>query len=80
MIALSMAIASCAQFSKLKLPKLSTGLSIEEIGGGLKEALNNGISKGSDLLSQVDGYYQSPYKIFLPAEATNVINKLKMVL
>ncbi|MBP9744219.1 MAG: DUF4197 domain-containing protein [Saprospiraceae bacterium] len=79
MIALSMAIASCAQFSKLKLPKLSTGLSIEEIGGGLKEALNNGISKGSDLLSQVDGYYQSPYKIFLPAEATNVINKLKMV-
>ncbi len=70
---------SCAELQNIKLPSLGAGLSIEEIGGGLKEALNNGISKGSDLLSQVDGYYKSPYKILLPDEATKVINKLKLV-
>ena len=37
-----------------------------EIAAGLKEALTIGISKGSDLLSQEDGYYASVYKILLP--------------
>ena len=79
-VLLSFSLISCAQLGKLKLPSLpGTGLSAEEIANGLKEALNNGIGKGSDLLSQLDGYYQSPYKIFLPAEATNVISKLKVI-
>ncbi|MDH3650938.1 MAG: DUF4197 domain-containing protein, partial [Saprospiraceae bacterium] len=34
-----------------------------EIAMGLKEALTIGISKGSDQLSQLDGYYKSAYKI-----------------
>lgn len=71
-------MASCAELQNIKLPG-GLGLGTDDIGGGLKEALNNGISKGSDLLSQLDGYYKSPYKIFLPDEATKVINKLKVV-
>ncbi len=50
-----------------------------EIVAGLKEALTIGISKGSELLSKEDGYYVSPYKILLPAEARKVTDKLKVV-
>jgi hypothetical protein len=78
-LVLLMSMASCAELQNLKLPNIGTGLSVEEIGGGLKEALNNGISKGADLLSQLDGYYKSPYKIFLPAEVTKVTDKLKVI-
>ncbi|AEE49746.1 DUF4197 domain-containing protein [Haliscomenobacter hydrossis] len=50
-----------------------------EIGSGLKEALEIGIGKGSDALSQIDGYFKSPYKILLPEEARKITNKLKNV-
>ena len=53
--------------------------SSSEIAQGLKEALNLGISKGSDLLSQKDGYYKSAYKILLPEEARKVTDKLKVI-
>lgn len=76
---LVLSMASCAELQNLKLPTIGTGLTIEEIGGGLKEALNNGISKGADLLSQLDGYYKSPYKILMPAEVTKVTDKLKVI-
>jgi hypothetical protein len=57
-----------------------TGLSQQDAAGGLKEALEAGISKGSDRLSSLDGYYKSElYKILLPEEAQPVINKLKLV-
>ncbi|MDH3245321.1 MAG: DUF4197 domain-containing protein [Saprospiraceae bacterium] len=52
---------------------------IAEVAMGLKEALTIGISKGSDQLSQLDGYYKSPYKILLPAEARKVTEKLQVV-
>lgn len=53
--------------------------SIEEIGRGLKEALNNGISKGVDQLSQKDGYFKSAYKILLPEDARKVADKLRNI-
>lgn len=74
-----LSMVSCAELSKIQLPGGAAALSIEEIANGLKEALNTGISKGSDLLSKLDGYYKSPYKILLPEEATNVIDKLKFI-
>ncbi|NJN34043.1 MAG: DUF4197 domain-containing protein [Saprospiraceae bacterium] len=55
------------------------GLSSEEIGKGLKEALEVGISKGSDALAQKGGYLNSVYKIMLPPEARAVSDKLKAV-
>lgn len=50
-----------------------------EIISGLKEALEIGIGKGSDLLSRTDGYYKSPYKILLPEEARKVTDRLQGV-
>ncbi len=55
------------------------GLSQEEVGNGLKEALNNGVGEAVDFLSKEDGYYKSPYKILLPEEAQKVVSKLKSV-
>jgi hypothetical protein len=57
----------------------NTPLSNEEIASGLKQALEIGISKGSDALSARDGYYKSPYKILLPPEAEKVAQKLRSV-
>jgi guanyl-specific ribonuclease Sa len=66
-----------AKNSAEKLKNLS--LSDDEIGSGLKEALNNGVSSASEFLSAKDGYLKSAYKILLPEEATKVTNKLKAV-
>ncbi|MFK8100940.1 MAG: DUF4197 domain-containing protein [Saprospiraceae bacterium] len=54
-------------------------LSKEEIGEGLKEALNEGVGKAVSFLSAENGYYESPYKILLPKEAQQVIAKVKAV-
>lgn len=56
-----------------------TPLSNEEVAKGLRQALEIGISKGSDALSAKDGYYKSPYKILLPPEAEKVAEKLRAV-
>lgn len=52
---------------------------LTEIGLGLKQALEFGISEGSNVLSQRDGYYKSIYKIFLPEEARIVTERLKVI-
>ena len=55
-------------------------LTSAEVGAGLKEALNIGISKGADRLSATDGYFKNAaYKILLPEEARKVTDKLKNV-
>ena len=55
------------------------GLTTAEIGGGLKEALNLGVSKGADRLSLKDGFFKSAYKVLLPPEAQKVTQKLQNV-
>ncbi len=57
----------------------SSELTSTEVSSGLKQALEIGIGKGSDLLSQKDGYFKSQYKILLPPEARKVAEKLKDV-
>src|SRR5882762_4192168 len=55
-------------------------LSNEEVGNGLKEALTQGISKGSDALSQADGYFKNPgIKIPFPPDAKKVEDKLRAI-
>ncbi len=76
--------ASFAQLNKLKsaAKALAGGgqLSSEEIVNGLKEALTNGISKGSDLVSQVDGYFKNPeIKLPFPPEAQKMETKLRQI-
>jgi hypothetical protein len=53
--------------------------STQEVGMGLKEALQLGVGEGVALLSAKDGYYKSPYKILLPPEARKVSEKLKVI-
>lgn len=80
---LGLSISSYAQLDKLKEKAKSAlsgvNLSNDEIGGGLKSALEVGVSKGSEALSQKGGYLNSAYKIILPPEARSVASKLKAV-
>jgi hypothetical protein len=78
LLTLVISIFSCDVLKDVQKSVLSEPTNAEIIGG-LKEALTIGISKGSDLLSKEDGYYQSVYKILLPAEARKVTDKLKVV-
>jgi len=78
-----------AQFDKLKktvdkkieaVKPSSAGLSQEEVGAGLKEALTKGIEKGVDQLSKPDGFFKDlSIKIPLPEEANKVETKLRSI-
>lgn len=55
-------------------------LTTAEVAQGLKEALIKGISKGSDLVSQVDGYLKNPeIKIPFPPEVKKVEDRLRQI-
>lgn len=73
---------SNAQINLNKLKKAIGGesLSADEVALGLKEALTNGVSKGSDLVSQVDGYFKNPaIKIPFPPEVKQAETRLRQV-
>jgi hypothetical protein len=83
---MSVALLQGVQAQKLgglldKAKKAISGESLtsEEIGGGLKEALNIGVGEAVDFLSLEDGYYKSAYKILLPEEVQAVTSRLKAV-
>jgi hypothetical protein len=55
-------------------------LTTAEVGEGLKEALIKGISNGSDLASQVDGYFKNPtIKIPFPPDVKKVEDRLRQI-
>lgn len=69
---------------KKNIPKNLTPKAIplteEEIGKGLKEALNKGIEKGVAQLSKPDGYFKDvEIKIPMPEKAKNVEEKLRKI-
>jgi len=73
-------------FSQINLNKLkkviggSESLSSDEVAQGLKEALTKGVSKGSDLVSQVDGYFKNAeIKIPFPSEVKQVESRLRQI-
>jgi hypothetical protein len=72
-----------AQLNLDKLKKTLKGGGMpttEEVAAGLKEALTNGASKGSDLVSQADGYFKNAeIKIPFPPEVKQVETKLRQV-
>jgi hypothetical protein len=73
---------SNGQITLKKLQKALEGgsLSNEDVAAGLKEALTNGVSKGSDLVSQVDGYLKNQeIKIPFPPEVKQVEDKLRQI-
>lgn len=64
---------------KAKSTVTKGGLSQEDVGNGLKQALDLGVGEAVSFLSAENGYYTSPYKILLPKEAQAVTNKLKVI-
>lgn len=55
-------------------------LTTAEVGEGLKEALINGISKGADQVSQLDGYFKNPeIKIPFPPDVKKVEDRLRQL-
>jgi hypothetical protein len=82
MVMLGIAFNTSAQITLKKLKKALEGesLTTEEVAQGLKEALTNGVSKGSDLVSQVDGYFKNPeIKIPFPPEVKQVETRLRQI-
>lgn len=62
----------------------STGTSAQltdaEVGGGLKEALQQGISKGATQASQTDGFFKNAaIKLLFPPEAQKVEQRLRQI-
>jgi len=67
-------------FNKIKKGAGSIGTSKNsDIATGLRQALDQGVSKGADALSLKDGYLKGAYKILLPNEVQQMTSKLKQV-
>ena len=84
LVALSAPVAF-PQFNKLldqakKAVSGSQPPTADEVAQGLKEALTNGISKGSDLVSKADGYFKNPeIKIPFPPDVKRVEDQLRQI-
>lgn len=78
LILTSICLVSCDPAALEKLMD-SVPLSNADVAKGLKEALNFGVDDAVKFLSAEDGYFGSPYKILLPAEARKVTDKLKVI-
>ena len=64
--------------AKIKVPKISKLATIPDISAGLKEALNNGITKQVSKLTAEDGFYKNDFvKILLPSELQKVDRTLR---
>jgi hypothetical protein len=74
-------LSSCAEMQQVlsQLPQ-AQGIGGLDISGGLKEALNNGISKQVTKLTATDGFYKNAaVKILLPEELRKVDAGLRKV-
>lgn len=83
LIVVTVSLSSCTPDAMKILTDVANSLGSEEltteqIAMGLKEALTQGISKGSDLVSQLDGYYKNPeIKVLFPPQARKVEQKMQ---
>lgn len=74
--------SSCAELQDIanQLPQNSQQLTQQQIGNGLKEALNKGIEKEVSKLTQTDGFYRNEaVKILMPPELRKVENGLRQI-
>ena len=84
-VVLSIALFSlfgCAEMQQVleQLPQQTGILSQAEMGNGLKEALNNGITKQVSKLTATDGFFRNEaVKILLPEELQKVDTKLRQL-
>lgn len=74
-------LISCAELQQVanQLPNVGQNQTLD-ISGGLKEALNNGISKQVSKLTSVDGFFKNEMvKILLPEELQKVDKTLRKI-
>ncbi|SHN21533.1 DUF4197 domain-containing protein [Flavobacterium xinjiangense] len=80
-IIVAVSLSSCAEMQQVlnQLPQ-TQGIGGVDIAGGLKEALNNGISKQVTKLTATDGFYRNEaVKILLPEELRKVDTGLRRI-
>lgn len=78
-LVVAVSLSSCAEMQQVlnQLPQ-KQGIGGVDIAGGLREALNNGISKQVTKLTAVDGFYKNEaVKILLPEELRKVDSGLR---
>ncbi len=78
----SLVLFGCAEMQQVldQLPQQTGVLSQAEMGNGLKEALNNGITKQVSKLTATDGFFRNEaVKILLPEELQKVDTKLRQL-
>jgi hypothetical protein len=57
-----------------------TGVTEQEAGTGIRQALTQGVSKGISFLNTTDGFFgNETYKLFLPPEAQKIENTLRTI-
>ena len=80
-LAVAVSLSSCAEMQQVmnQFPQVQ-GIGGIDISGGLKEALNNGISKQVTKLTTTDGFYRNEaVKILLPEELRKVDAGLRRI-
>ena len=71
-------IGQLKNLSNIKIPKITKLGALPDISAGLKEALNNGITKQVSKLTNEDGFYKNELvKIVLPSELQKVDKTLR---
>tara|TARA_B110000285_G_scaffold111961_1_gene127094 strand:- start:278 stop:991 length:714 start_codon:yes stop_codon:yes gene_type:complete len=81
-LVIAIQFAGCAELQKVisQLPNDSVGLSQEQIGNGLRQALDNGIKNQVAKLTSKDGFYRNELvKILLPDELQAVDKGLRKI-
>lgn len=84
-LSLSIGYSAQAQFGDLlkKAEKIKDdvlkGDNALDIGGALKEALEEGTKSSVETLSAANGYLESPFKILIPDEAQKVVSAVSKV-
>ncbi len=72
--AVSLSLSSCETLGNLP----GVGVTEEEAAGGIRQALNQGVSKGIGFLNRTDGFFGSSfYKLLLPPDAQKIENTLR---
>lgn len=73
-------LLGCAELQQVASQYPQLGMSNTEIASGLKEALNNGITKEVSKLTKTDGFFKNEaVKILLPAELQKVDKTLRSI-
>ena len=73
-------LTACAELQQVINQLPNGGLTNEQISGGLREALNNGITNQVSTLAVQDGYFKNELvKILLPEELQKVDNTLRKI-